>query len=193
MLFIIKLLVMKKLLLIFSICGLVACDSVNSEDKEVGPEDCPAVQRVDLGKPSPLNKNHGVFNASLILDLSLGNSVEGVAQSGVEYACALWRADYDGDGTVTDKDADAYFQWYMDAPTVNLYHTQECPGIVGDIDMDGITSYDIIQIKNIANNTINVRSVYPETFECVLWRADFDGDLAVESEDGDKLLNYLED
>lgn len=183
---------MKKLLLIFSIIGLAACDSTNPEDKAIGPQDCPTVDQVDLGKPSTLVKNHGVFNASLILDISLGNSVEGVPTEGVEYACALWRADYDGDGIVTDKDASAYFHWYMNAPTVNTFHAQECPGIVGDIDMDGITSYDVTQIKNIANNTINVRTVYPETYECVIWRADFDGDLAVELEDGDKLLNYLE-
>lgn len=193
MLFIIKLLVMKKFLLILSIFGLTACDSVDPKNEFSNPEDCPAVDRVNLGKPSPLVTDHGVFNASLILDLALGNEVEGVPTEGIEYACALWRADYDGDGMVTEADAQAYFHWYMDAPTVNISHTENCPGVKGDVDNDGISSYDIVQIKSIANNTINVRTAYPQTYECVIWRADFDGDLAVESEDGDKLLNYLED
>ena len=191
MLFIIKLLVMKKLLLFLSLFGLTACDTVDTKD-EVTPADCPASQQVDLGKPSPLNQTHGVFNASLILDIALGNNVEGVASGGVERACALWRADYDGDGTVTEADAQAYFNWYMDVQTVDEYHTQDCPGIKGDVENDGITSYDVIQIRNIANNTINVRTVYPDTYQCVIWRADFDGDLAVESEDADKLLISLE-
>jgi len=192
MLFIIKLLVMKKLLLFLSLFAFTACDTVDTKD-EVGPEDCPVAQQVDLGKPSPLNQTHGVFNASLILDIALGNNVEGVASSGIERACALWRADYDGDGTVTEDDAQAYFDWYMDVPTVDEYHTQACPGVKGDIDNDGITPYDAVQIRNISNNTINVRTVYPDTHRCVVWRADFDGDLAVEYEDADKLLIFLED
>lgn len=192
MLFIIKLFVMKKLLLFLSLFSLTACDTVDTKD-EVGPEDCPVSQQVDLGKPSTLNQTHGVFNASLILDLALGYNVEGVASSGVERACALWRADYDGDGTVTEDDAQAYINWYMNVPIVSEYHTQDCPGVKGDVENNGITSYDIIQIRNIANNTINVTTVYPDTHRCVVWRADFDGDLAVESEDADKLSISLED
>jgi len=105
---------MKKRILIWFIiifCGIVLASCDSQEDTPPEPAECPEEERGEKGLVLP-ESGHGPWQASLILDLSLGYEHEEFQNHKRE--CLLWRADYDSDGQVTEDDAQKYFNWLFD-------------------------------------------------------------------------------
>ena len=88
---------------------IVSCDS--QEDTPPAPEECPLEERGEKGLVIP-DAGHGPWQASIILDIALGNELPEFQN--YKRACLLWRADYDSNGVVEEEDAQKYFQWLFD-------------------------------------------------------------------------------